>query len=185
MVGVKPPGGRWMQIYAADIGRGPDGRWWVLGDRTQAPSGAGYALENRLVMARAMPAGYRRMNVKRLAPFFGRSARHWTMRRTEAAAHLPADARPVQRDLLRTGLPRALPGLPAGRGRRPRSARRQVYVRTIAGLKRADVLRRRVDPDFVDPLELNSASRLGAPDLIWAMRQRRHRCAQCAGCRPG
>ncbi len=70
MVGMKPPGGRWMHIYAADIGRGPDGRWWVLGDRTQAPSGAGYALENRLVMARAMPAGYRRMNVERLAPFF-------------------------------------------------------------------------------------------------------------------
>ena len=51
--GVKPPGGRWLHLYAADIGRGPDGRWWVLGDRTQAPSGAGYALENRLVLSRA------------------------------------------------------------------------------------------------------------------------------------
>jgi len=46
--GVKPPGGRYLHLYAADVGRGPDGRWWVLGDRTQAPSGAGYALENRL-----------------------------------------------------------------------------------------------------------------------------------------
>ena len=35
--GVAPPGGRWLRLYAADIGRGPDGRWWVLGDRTQAP----------------------------------------------------------------------------------------------------------------------------------------------------
>ena len=41
--GVKPPGGRYLSLYAADVGRGPDGRWWVLGDRTQAPSGAGYA----------------------------------------------------------------------------------------------------------------------------------------------
>src|SRR6202048_4507342 len=51
--GVKPPGGRYLHLYAADVGRGPDGRWWVLGDRTQAPSGAGYALENRLVLSRA------------------------------------------------------------------------------------------------------------------------------------
>jgi hypothetical protein len=51
--GVKPPGGRYLNLYAADVGRGPDGRWWVLNDRTQAPSGAGYALENRLVLSRA------------------------------------------------------------------------------------------------------------------------------------
>ena len=70
MVGMKPPGGRWMNLYAADLGRGPDGRWWVLGDRAQAPSGAGYALENRLVMSRAFPKLYRSMNVERLAPFF-------------------------------------------------------------------------------------------------------------------
>ena len=51
--GIQPPGGRYLQLYAADLGRGPDGRWWVLDDRTQAPSGAGYALENRLVLSRA------------------------------------------------------------------------------------------------------------------------------------
>ena len=55
MRGVEPPGGRWLRLYAADIGRGPDGRWWVLGDRTQAPSGSGYALENRLVVSQAFP----------------------------------------------------------------------------------------------------------------------------------
>ena len=60
LVDVKPPGGRWMHLYAADIGRGPDGRWWVLGDRAQAPSGLGYALENRLVISRACPAPYGR-----------------------------------------------------------------------------------------------------------------------------
>ena len=56
--GVEPPGGRHLQLYAVDLGRGPDGRWWVLGDRTQAPSGAGYALENRLVLSRALPQLY-------------------------------------------------------------------------------------------------------------------------------
>src|SRR5262249_7069980 len=68
--GIKPPGGRYLGFYAADVGRGPDGRWWVLGDRTQAPSGAGYALENRLVLSRAFASLYKSMNVERVAPFF-------------------------------------------------------------------------------------------------------------------
>ena len=68
--GVKPPGGRYLHFYAADVGRGPDGRWWVLNDRTQAPSGAGYALENRLVLSRAFSNLYKSMNVERVAPFF-------------------------------------------------------------------------------------------------------------------
>src|SRR3979490_2598796 len=68
--GIKPPGGPYRNLYAADVGRGPDGRWWVLGDRTQAPSGAGYALENRLVLSRAFASLYKSMNVERVAPFF-------------------------------------------------------------------------------------------------------------------
>ena len=68
--GIKPPGGRYLHFYAADVGRGPDGRWWVLNDRTQAPSGAGYALENRLVLSRAFSNLYKSMNVERVAPFF-------------------------------------------------------------------------------------------------------------------
>ena len=68
--GIKPPGGRYLNMYAADVGRGPDGRWWVLGDRTQSPSGAGYALENRLVLSRAFTTLYKSMNVERVAPFF-------------------------------------------------------------------------------------------------------------------
>src|SRR3981081_2869104 len=65
-----PPEAASLTLYAADVGRGPDGRWWVLGDRTQAPSGAGYALENRLVLSRAFASLYKSMNVERVAPFF-------------------------------------------------------------------------------------------------------------------
>src|SRR5258708_1152605 len=68
--GIKPPGGRYLNLYAADVGRGPDGRWWVLGDRTQAPSGAGYALENRLVLSRAFTTLHKSTNVQRAAPCF-------------------------------------------------------------------------------------------------------------------
>src|SRR5208337_1591263 len=70
MIGITPRGGRYLHLYAADLGRGPDGQWWVLNDRAQAPSGLGYALENRLNLSRAFQSIYREMNVRRLAPFF-------------------------------------------------------------------------------------------------------------------
>src|SRR6195256_5793910 len=70
LVGVAPPGGAHLRFCAVDVGRAADGSWWVLGDRTQAPSGAGYALENRLALARAIPDIYRAAHVNRLPPFF-------------------------------------------------------------------------------------------------------------------
>ena len=70
MVGVPPPGGAHLRFYAVDVGRGADGRWWALGDRAQAPSGAGYAIENRLALSRAIPDIYRTTRVERVAPFF-------------------------------------------------------------------------------------------------------------------
>lgn len=171
MHGVRPPGGRYLQLYAADIGRGPDGRWWVLGDRTQAPSGAGYALENRVALSRAFPELYRRMNVERLAPFFQ------SLRAGLAALAERADPRIC---LLSPGmlsetyfehayLARYL-GLLLVEGADLVMRDSQVHVRTVAGLKRADVILRRIDSNFADPLELNSASELGVPGLIEAVR---------------
>ncbi len=169
--GVAPPGGRYLQLYAADLARGPDGRWWVLGDRTQAPSGAGYELENRLVLSRAYPNLFNAMNVERLAPFFD------ALRRGLASGAERKDPRIC---LLTSGafsetyfeqahLARYL-GFLLVEGDDLVARDGMVYVRTIAGLKRADVLLRRVDADFVDPLELNSASRLGVPGLLEAIR---------------
>src|SRR4029434_10027423 len=57
--GVEPSGGTYLHLYACDLARSPDGRWWVIGDRTQAPSGAGYALQNRIVMSRILPHALR------------------------------------------------------------------------------------------------------------------------------
>jgi uncharacterized circularly permuted ATP-grasp superfamily protein len=68
--GAQVPGGTWLHIYAADLARSPDGRWWVMADRTQAVSGAGYALENRLLVSRTFPRLYRDMRVQHLARFF-------------------------------------------------------------------------------------------------------------------
>ena len=68
--GIKPPRGHRLHLYAADVVRANDGRFQVLCDRTQAPSGAGYTLENRIVLSRALPTIFRQCNVDRLAPFF-------------------------------------------------------------------------------------------------------------------
>jgi len=171
MRGIKPPGGRYLQIYAADIGRGPDGRWWVLDDRAQAPSGAGYALENRLVLARAYPNLYNAMNVQRLAPFFDglRKGLASTAGRADPRICLMTPGPFSETYFEQAHLARYLGFLLVeGDDLVVRDGR--VYIRTIAGLKRADVLWRRVDADFIDPLELNASSHLGVPGLVEAIR---------------
>lgn len=172
MCGVKPVGGRWLRFYAVDIGRGPDGKWWVLGDRAQAPSGAGYAVENRLVLARAFPSLFRDMKVRRLAGFF----------RDFRASLVAAATRSDPRICLMTPGPwsetyteqvylaRYL-GFMLVEGGDLVAKDGRLHVRTVAGLKRADVVWRRVDADWLDPLEANAASQLGAPGFFEAIRQ--------------
>jgi uncharacterized circularly permuted ATP-grasp superfamily protein/uncharacterized alpha-E superfamily protein len=171
LVGLKPPGGRWMNIYAADLGRGPDGRWWVLGDRAQSPSGAGYALENRLVMSRAWPELYRSMNVERVAPFFRalRSSLAAAAERSQPRICLLTPGPYSDTYFEQAYLARYL-GFLLVEGDDLVVNQGLTHVRTIAGLKRADVIWRRVDADFIDPLELNGRSRLGVPGLLSAMR---------------
>ena len=70
MVGVRVPAHSYLHMLAIDLARSPDGQWWVLSDRTQAPSGSGYALENRTIVADVLPNVFRSSNVVRLAPFF-------------------------------------------------------------------------------------------------------------------
>ncbi len=68
---LRPADGTWLHVYAADLARAPDGRWWVLADRTQAPSGAGYALENREILEQVLPEAISDMAVRRVRGFFG------------------------------------------------------------------------------------------------------------------
>jgi uncharacterized circularly permuted ATP-grasp superfamily protein/uncharacterized alpha-E superfamily protein len=171
LVGVKPPGGRFLNLYAADLGRGPDGRWWVLSDRSQAPSGMGYALENRLVSSRAFPELYRQMNVERLAPFFREFKDGLTAsaERSEPRICLLTPGPFSETYFEQAHLARYL-GFLLVEGADLVVRDGLAHVRTIAGLKRADVIWRRVDADFTDPLELNAASHLGASGLVDAIR---------------
>jgi uncharacterized circularly permuted ATP-grasp superfamily protein/uncharacterized alpha-E superfamily protein len=171
MRGVKPPGKRWLRLYAADIGRGPDGRWWALGDRAQAPSGSGYALENRLVISQAFPQLYREMNVERLAPFFRelRAGLRSSGERSEPRIGI-LTAGPLSQTYFEQAYLARYLGLLLVEGDDLVVRDRRVFVRTIAGLKRADVLWRHIDADWCDPLELNPASRIGVPGLFEAIR---------------
>jgi uncharacterized circularly permuted ATP-grasp superfamily protein len=171
LVGAAVPGGQHLQLYACDLGRGPEGNWWVLGDRTQAPSGAGYALENRLAMARAFPDLYRSMNVERLASFFQgfRAGIVSGAKRADPRICLLTPGPLSETYFEQAYLARYL-GFLLVEGNDLVMRNDMVHVRTIAGLKRADVIWRRIDGDFADPLELNVASRLGVAGMLQAIR---------------
>ncbi|OAF06951.1 hypothetical protein AYJ54_18605 [Bradyrhizobium centrolobii] len=170
--GVPPPGGRYLSIYAADVGRGPDGRWWVLGDRTQAPSGAGYALENRLVLSRAFSDLYKSMNVPRVAPFFEafRDSLRASADRDEPRIGVLTPGSFSETYFEHATLARYL-GFLLVEGDDLAVSDNRVHIRTVAGLKRLDVLLRRVDSNSLDPLELDASSHLGVPGLIDVLRK--------------
>jgi uncharacterized circularly permuted ATP-grasp superfamily protein/uncharacterized alpha-E superfamily protein len=170
--GIKPPGGRYLHLYAADVGRGPDGRWWVLSDRTQAPSGAGYALENRLVLSRAFSNLYKSMNVERVAPFFEafRDSLRASADRDEPRIGLLTPGAFSETYFEHATLARYL-GFLLVEGDDLAVSGDRIHIRTVAGLKRLDVLLRRVDSNFLDPLELDASSHLGVPGLIDVLRK--------------
>jgi uncharacterized circularly permuted ATP-grasp superfamily protein len=158
-------------MLAVDLARSPDGQWWVLSDRTQAPSGSGYALENRTIVSDVLPDLFRKSNVLRLAPFFRAQREALTsLAPAQQSAHRIAYSRSAQRDLLRTLLYRAIPGIHSGRGSGPDGARPVASIsRPSTDWSKVDVILRRVDDSFCDPLELRSDSLLGVPGLVDAI----------------
>ncbi len=173
LVGATPTGGVHLHLYAADLARSPDGTFWVLGDRTQAPSGAGYALENRIVVSRLLPQLFRDCRVERLAPFFS------ALR--ESLANLAPRSREQPRVVLLTPgaynetyfehayLARYL-GYSLVEGADLTVRDHTVYLKTLGGLERVDVILRRIDDGFCDPLSLRSDSTLGIAGLVRAVR---------------
>ncbi len=172
LVGVKPRSGHFLHFCAFELGRGPDGAWWVLGDRTQAPSGAGFALENRVATTRALSDIYARMNVHRLAAFF-RSFRDTLNADARDGAGRVAILTPGQHNetyFEHAYIARYL-GFMLLEGEDLVVEDGKVMVRTVAGLKPVSVLWRRMDAAFADPLELRYDSRIGTPGMTEALRQ--------------
>jgi uncharacterized circularly permuted ATP-grasp superfamily protein/uncharacterized alpha-E superfamily protein len=171
LVGVEPPGGAHLRFYAVDVGRGADGRWWVLNDRAQAPSGAGYAIENRLALSRAIPDIYRTARVERVAPFYqALQAELFALNRRDDARIGLLTPGPMNETYFEHAYLARYLGLLLVEGEDLVVQDDGVFIRTVSGLQRTGVLLRRIDADFADPLELNAASRLGVAGLLQAVR---------------
>jgi len=171
VAGLTPAGGHFLHFIAFEIGRGPDGKWWVLSDRTQAPSGAGFALENRVATTRAFSDIYAETHVHRLASFFGgfRDAlqAHKSHSDDRIAILTPGPANETYFE--HSYIARYL-GFMLLEGEDLTVVDNKVMVRTVAGLKPVSVLWRRLDADYADPLELNQRSQIGTPGLVQALR---------------
>jgi Uncharacterized conserved protein len=172
--GLVAPDNIFLHLYAADLARSPDGQWWVIADRTQAPSGAGYALENRLIVSQVFPELFRSMGVRRLAQYFA------TMR-SALLAHAPKGDGPPLAVVLTPGpynetyfehafLARYL-GFRLVEGNDLTVQDNKVWLKTIEGPLRVHAIIRRQDDSFCDPLELRVDSTLGTAGLMQCVRQ--------------
>jgi uncharacterized circularly permuted ATP-grasp superfamily protein/uncharacterized alpha-E superfamily protein len=171
--GIKLPGKHSLIVSSADMARSPDGKIWIMNDRTQAPSGSGYAIENRTAMARVLPELFDGIKVRRLSPYFNalRNALH--------------DIAPGQRQNIRIVILTPGPsnetyfehsylssylGFTLVQGDDLMVKDNYVWLKTLGGLEKVDVILRRVDDVYCDPLELKSDSQLGIPGLLQVVR---------------
>ncbi|MDR7304773.1 circularly permuted type 2 ATP-grasp protein [Rhodoferax saidenbachensis] len=172
MAGVRPVGGRHLHVAAFDLAHGPDGNWWVVGQRSQAPSGLGYLLENRLAVSRQFPQAFHALKVQRLAGTYRALM-------DSLKAHCPAGA-DAHIALLTPGpynetyfehayLARYL-GLSLVEGSDLIVRDERLFLRTLRGLVPVHGLLKRVDDQYLDPLELRPDSTLGVPGLLQAIR---------------
>jgi len=171
--GLNVPRDRWLPLYGADLVRLPHGGFAVLEDRTQAPSGAGYALENRIVISSVLPEAFRECNVERLALFF-RALRDTLQSlaphnrdnpRIVLLTPGPYNATYFEQAFLANYL-----GYTLVNGADLTVREDRVYLKTLGGLQQVDVILRRVNDDYCDPLELRPDSVLGVPGLVQAAR---------------
>ncbi len=171
--GIRAAEGVHLHLYAADVARAPDGRWWVLSDRTQIPTGAGYALANRLVTSRVLPEAFRACHVHRLAPFF-RAMRDTlaglSPRRVEDPRVVLLTPGPYNETYFEQAWIARYLGYPLVEGQDLSVRDDRVFLKTLSGLEPVDVILRRVDDDWCDPLELRNDSTLGVPGLVEASR---------------
>ncbi|MDB5397302.1 MAG: uncharacterized protein JWM91_4808 [Rhodospirillales bacterium] len=170
--GTRPSQGTYLHFSAFDLSRTPDGRWHILSDRTQAPSGAGYALENRSVVGRVLADCIGTGLVQPLAPFFAafRDSLYAMLPGRQSARVVLLTPGPYNETYFEhVYLARHL-GITLVEGNDLTVRDRQVYLKTLSGLEKVGVILRRLDDDFCDPIELRATSALGVAGLMEAVR---------------
>ena len=172
MHGVKPTGDTWLHIAAFDLARGPDGNWWVVSQRTQAPSGLGYLLENRLAISRQFPQAFEHLHVQRLAATY--SAMMDGLQRLCPAGQPPHIALltpgPYNETYFEHAYLARYLGITLVEGNDLTVRDQRLYLKTLQGLRPVHGLVKRLDDQFLDPLELRPDSTLGVPGLLQAIR---------------
>ena len=170
--GMQPAGGTWLHIVAFDLAHGPDGRWWVVGQRTQAPSGLGYLLENRIAIARQFPKAFAGLKVQRLAASY-----RALMDGIKAMAPQGEDARialltpgPYNETYFEHAYLARYLGLTLVEGNDLTVRDQHLYLKTLGGLEPVHALIKRVDDEWLDPLEMRADSALGVPGLLQVLR---------------
>lgn len=166
---------KYLSVYAADLSRGPDGRMWVVNDRTQAPSGMGYSLENRTIAGRILNPIYKALDISDQTDFF------------KEFSQLLIDSSPVKKNnptiVVLTPGPHnetyfehaylaSYYGFPLVRGSDLVVRNGKLWMKSLKELKQIDVVYRRVDDIFVDPLELQEDSYLGVAGLLDVIRSK-------------
>jgi uncharacterized circularly permuted ATP-grasp superfamily protein/uncharacterized alpha-E superfamily protein len=173
--GIKPVDGTWLHVYAADLARAPDGRWWLLADRTQAPSGAGYALENREILEQVHPETIPDLSVRRVRGFFSALRERMLFVNGEAAGEeaplaVILTSGPYNETYFEHAYLARQLGMPLVEGHDLTVRGDTVFLKTLGGLRRVHSILRRLDDDYCDPLELRGDSALGVPGLLGALR---------------
>ncbi len=172
MQGVQPPGGTWLHIVGIDLAHGPDGQWSVVGHRTQAPSGLGYLLENRIAVARQFPKAFAGMRVQRLAASYRalmdglkKMAPEGDNARIALLTPGPYNETYFEHAYLARYL-----GLTLVEGNDLTVRDQRLYLKTLSGLEPVHALIKRLDDEWLDPLELRADSTLGVPGLLQVLR---------------
>ncbi|MCU1593723.1 MAG: Protein containing domain [Frankiales bacterium] len=170
---IRVPGPRQLFTVAMDLARDADGRWVVLHDRAASPSGAGFAMENRRVTSRVLPGLYGDHRINRLGPFFA-AMRLGLQEVAPSTAEAPRvvllSSGPMSETAYDQAFLSQLLGYPLVSGSDLSVREGKVFLRGIDGPEQVDVILRRVDSDFCDPLELRPSSQLGVPGLLEACR---------------
>ncbi len=183
--GFIPAGKKYLYLIAVDLARNSNGIIHAISDRLQSPSGTGYALENRIVMTQMLPDIFNNCNVQRLAMFFGSFK--------ETLKSIAPNNKDNPRTVLLTPGPRSETyfehsylarylGLTLVEGGDLTVRDNKVYLKLLDGLQPVDVIMRRLDDRFCDPLELQANSLLGVPGLLQCARKGGVAIANALGC---
>jgi len=172
--GVSVPNDVYVHLLAVDLARSPDGQWRVIADRTQVPSGAGYTLENRIVLSRSLPEAFRDCHVQRLGAFF-RAHRDTLMSlappdRQDHPRVVLLSPGPLNETFFEHAYLARYLGFTLVEGADLTVRDSKVFIKTLEGLRQVDVILRRLDDSYCDPLELRPESMLGVAGLMDAVR---------------